>query len=297
MMDREKRPVLRFICWLFALSAGVVGVATESAAMERTAFVVDADGNINSGVLPASQGSMQLSAIAHFGNHLLGSTMASDGSLLTMVSETDELVKLDLATLEYQVLHTLAVDVVERDDLTFGPTGELLLLHGGWLSPGSSSLFEIDIETGDLTLLAEFDQGFITIEYHQGAYYAGTHPYQFWRIDPETFEPTLIREYDYMLNGPWGLASIGNSLWCGFTIPASVGPPPDLFLPILGVVDPETGDISDQAFLGIIGDNYPLYQTLEIVSREVPVPDLDPVGIVALVMLIGLVGSLAIRRH
>lgn len=284
------RSAIRFV----ALIVVILSVATVSTAVERTAYIVDAYGNMNSGVLPTSSGPMQLSTIADFDNHLVGSTMDSDGSLLALLSETDELVRIDLATLEYQVLHTLAVDIVEFDDLTFGPSGELLLLHGGWALSGSSSLFHIDTETGGLTMLAEFDEDFITIEYHQGAYYAGNYPYQFWRIDPETFETTLIQDYFNGFGGRWiwGLASIGDSLWCGYTIPAGYL----LFLPTIGVIDPETGDLTDHAWLGLIADNYPFHQSLEIVEQIVPIPALGPTGIIALVMALGLFGTLAIRR-
>jgi len=286
---------MRFAPSILALFVGVLGFAADSSAIERTAYVIDAYGDMTSGVLPTSPGSMQLTTIADYDNRLVGSTMDSDGSLLTMFAETDELVRINPATLEYQVLHTLAIDIVEFDDLVFGPTGDLLLLHGGFLS-GSSSLYDIDTETGGLTLLAEFDKSFISIEFHQGAYYAGNFPWQFFRIDPETFEATLIREYDFLLNVAWGLASIGDSLWCGYTLSGGGGPPPHFYLPVIGVIDPETGDLTDQAFLGPTSDNYPYHQTLEIVERVVPIPALGPTGIVILVTLLGLAGTLAIRR-
>lgn len=193
---------MRFAASILALFVGVLGFAAGSSAIERTAYVIDAYGHMTSGVLPTSPGSMQLTTIADFGKHLVGSTMDSAGSLLTMFAETDELVRINPATLEYQVLHTLAIDIVEFDDLVFGPTGDLLLLHGGFLS-GSSSLYDID---------------------------------------------------------------------------------------------PETGDLSDQAILGLIGDNYPYHQTLEIVERTTPIPTLRPTGVAILVTLLGLAGTLAIRR-
>jgi len=281
---------MRTARWVLVLFVAILGFTANSSAVERTAYVGDAYGNMNSGVISTSSWWMQLSTILDLDNYLVGSTMDSDGSLLTMLSETDELVRINPATLEYQVLHTLAIDVVELDDLTFGPSGELLFLKGGFLS-GSSSLFEIDTETGGLTLLAEFDEELSTIEYHQGAYYAGNYLSQFWRIDPVTFEATLIRE-DGWFSGPWGLASIGNSLWCGYTIWGGLYS----LYPFIGVIDPETGDISDRAFLGIITTNYPYYQSLEIVERITPIPALRPTGVVVLVVLLALVGTLAIRR-
>jgi len=270
-----------------------LGFAATSSAVERTAYAIDAHGNLVSGVLPNSFWSMELTTIADYDSFLVGSTMDSDGRMLSMFAETDELVSINLATLEYQVLHTLAVDIWQFDDLVFGPAGELLVLHGFY--SGSSSLFEIDTETGDLTLLAEFDQEFKTIEYHQGTYYTGNYN-QFWRIDAETFEPTLIKDYSspYSSCGVWGLASIGSTLWCGFSC-GTAGPGYDHWA-MIGTIDPVTGFFEQHEMLDDINSVPEDPHTLQIIERITPIPALRPIGVAILVMLLGLVGTLAIRR-
>lgn len=287
--------MLRFARSILALFVGVLGFAADSSAIERTVYAIDAYGNLVSGVLPTSSWPMQLTTIADYDSFLAGSAIDSDGSLLTMFVETDELVKIDLVTLEYQVLHTLAVDIWEFDDLVFGPAGELLLvLHGDFF--GLSSLFEIDTTIGELTLLADFDQEFKTIEYHRGAYYAGTWS-EFWRIDSETFETHLVKDYSFWTWGStiWGLASMGNTLWCGYshTYVGQGGSNHDSYI---GTIEPVTGDFSEHAkldgYYGGGGDPH----MLQLVERIVPIPALRPTGVAILVMLLGLIGTLAIRR-
>jgi len=273
----------------------ILGFAANSQAIERTAYAIDAYGNLVSGVLPTSSSWMHLSTIADFDNFLVGSTMDSDGRMLSMFAETDELVSINLATLEYQVLHTLAVDIWEFDDLVSGPSGELLLILHGYYG-GTSSLFEIDTETGGLTLLAEFDQEFTTIEYHQGAYYAGTYT-QFWRIDPATFEATLIRDFNPQNSGCFdvnGLSSVESTLWVGYACGTAFPNPSTTAY--IGTIDPETGFLAPHAMLDGIGSFQEIPHTLQIFERITPIPTLSPTGVVVLVVLLGLVGIIAIRR-
>lgn len=277
---------------VLALFVGVLGFVADSSAIERTAYAVDGYSNLVSGILPTPVSMMQLTTVADYDSDLLGSAMDSDGSLLTMFVDTDELVRIDLATFDYEILHTLAVDVWWYDDLVLGPAGELLLVVHGTYS-GTSSLYDISIQTGELTLLADFEHEFTTIEYHQGSYYASAGS-TFWRIDPVTYEIHLITDYFAWWSSChiWGLDSVGETLWCGFSCGTSA-----THLSQIGIVDPATGDFTEtHAVLeGIQGAHADPF-ILQIIERTTPIPALGPTGIVILVMALGLVGILAIRR-
>ncbi len=284
---------MRSARWFLALCVGVLGFAANSPAVERTAYVFGPEGHLESIVLPSFDPMVPLSIITDFDDYPVGSAMDENGRCLTMFSGSNELVSLDLENGNYDVLQTLALDIFPWDDLTFGPSGRLFVLYSGLQQ--FPVLYEVDLETGGLTLLAQFDHRLSTIEYHQGAFFAGN-SHQFWRIDPVTFEATLIRDYatSYTVCGVWGLASIGDILWCGYS--CGTGPPSIQHAAHVGIIDPVSGWFEVHARLGDIWSPQEDPHTLQIIERITPIPALRPAGVVILVMLLGMVGILAIRR-
>lgn len=285
--------MLRSARWVLVLFVAILGFAANSSAVERTAYVFGPDGNLKNIVLPSFNPTVPLSIITGFDDYPVGSTMDKNGRCLTMFVGSNELVSLDLETGTYDVLQTLALDISLWDDLTFGPSERLFALYTG--PHQFPDLYEVDLETGDLTLLAQFDHELSTIEYHQGSFFAGN-GHQFWRIDPVTFEATLIREYQssYSGCGVWGLHSIGDILWCGYS--CGTGGPTFQHGAHIGIIDPLTGHFEMHAWLGDIWSPIEDPHTLQIIERITPIPALSPTGVVVLVALLGLVGTLSIRK-
>lgn len=263
-------------------------VATESAAIERTAIVFRNTGEMGAVSLSGST-VVQPSPITIFDWDSVGSTMEDNGRILTMNVLTDELVTIEPSSGRQDVLSTLATDIWGYStDLAFGPSGELVLNSATpWW--GLSELFEVDPATGELTLLSGLNEQFSSFEYHDGAFYGGNSG--FWRIDPQTYEVTLIQAGGDWC-GMWGLASVGDNLWCGITCGGS--PLADTVSRI-GIIDPATGDLSMSVVLtGLDYQEFPL--ALEVIEAEVPIPALTPIGAIVLIIVLGVVGVAVLRR-
>ena len=147
----------------------------------------------------------------------------------------------------------------------------------------------VDPTTGELTFLSELTQEFSSFEYHNGAFYGGNEG--FWRIDPQTYEVTLIQAGSVWC-GIWGLASVGDNLWCGITCGGS---PLADFVSSIGIIDPATGDASWAVVLtGLDYQEFPL--ALEVIEAEVPIPALSPTGATVLIIVLGMIGVAVLRR-
>jgi len=265
-------------------------VATESAAIERTAIVFRENGEMGAVSLSGQSTFVQPSPITSFDWLPAGSTMDNNGRILTMNSSTDELVAIEPSSGRQEILSIIGTDIWPyNDDIALDSSGELVLNSAtGW--SGISELFRVDPTTGELTFLSELAQEFSSFEYHDGAFYGGTSG-GFWRIDPQTYEVTLIQAGSVWC-GIWGLASVGDNLWCGITCGGSAGAD---FVSSIGIIDPATGDGSWAVVLaGLDYQEFPL--ALEVIEAEVPIPALTPIGATVLIIVLGMIGVAVLRR-
>lgn len=265
-------------------------VATESAAIERTAIVFRQNGEMGAVSLSGQSTFVQPSPITSFDWLPAGSTMDNNGRILTMNSSTDELVAIEPSSGRQEILSIIGTDIWPyNDDIALDSSGELVL-NSATGSSGISELFRVDPTTGELTFLSELAQEFSSFEYHDGAFYGGTSG-GFWRIDPQTYEVTLIQAGSVWC-GIWGLASVGDNLWCGVTCGGS---PLADFVSSIGIIDPATGDASWAVVLsGLDFQETPL--ALEVIEAEVPIPALSRIGVTALIIVLGMIGVAVLRR-
>jgi hypothetical protein len=268
--------------------------ASAGAAFERTAYILNDDtDSLVSVAIPAfpnppAHGSP--TTIASFGWWPTGSALLPDGRMLTLNADAYQLVAVTPENGELEVLCTMSQYApMYYSDLFWGVDGRLRLYR----SYGSLAAYVdlLDPETCELTPEAEISGDFESIENHQGQYYA-TSGGAFFRIDPQTYEGTLIVNNSW---GPWlwGLASVGPNLWCGVWHSNGQGPG----FSDITLIDPTTGDrelfvrIFDNSFFGMP------YRALQVVEQPGPpsVPAVTPAGILVLVLGLGAAGLAVLR--
>ncbi len=229
---------------LMSLLASVIPADCE--AVERTAYVFQDDEEaLVSYPLPGpGTGYVPPTVIGGFDLVTAGSARHPDGRILTINTNTDELVAVTPATGEVEVLCVLGVVSGYRGDLFWGVDGSLM--H--YRDIGSSEdFYRIDPDTCLMTLEATIEgHHFDTIELHQGQYFAGGNS-ALWRIDPQTYDVTLIKDYSggYLNYIVWGLASVGENLWRGMGYPNLMGG----ISSTIDLVDPISGEGDFYIFL------------------------------------------------
>lgn len=179
---------------------------------------------------------------------------------------------------------------MNTNDLTFGPSGELLWANSG---PSGTTLYVIDMATCGLTEWGSFQVNHVrTIEYHQGAFYCSGDGAELFRIDAQTFDTTIVIPANYYC-GVDGLSSDGNSLYyvwgCGFGANSPT-------YHDVGEIDPQSGEVLWSVF--IPNDEFHEgYTMIEVVDQPIrPIPAVNTFGGSLLAVLIGLVGLLLARR-
>jgi hypothetical protein len=273
------------------LLAMVIPADCES--VERTAYVLQWDEDILLSLpMPGpGTGYVTPTVIGGFDLSTSGSARHPDGRILTINPNTDELIGVTPATGEVEVLCTLGVDSGVISDLFWGVDGGLRYYRGAG-SP-SPELYRIDPYTCSLTLEAAIDGYFDTIEHHQGQYFAGGNS-ALWRIDPHTFNVTLIKDYSTNFGGydVWGLASVGENLWRGMGYLNMWGG----ISSTIDLVDPISGEGDSYIFLPEFTNARP--HALEVIEQPSPaaIPTLLPIGQVLLVLSFLVVGVLMSLR-
>jgi len=179
---------------------------------------------------------------------------------------------------------------MNSNDLTFGPSGELLWANSG---PTGTTLYAVDIESCELTERGSFAVNHLhSIEYHQGAFYSTGEGAEIYRIDPSSLDVTTVMAANYFC-GVFGLSSNGDDLYFGMSCSTGGSFPTST---AVGVVDPHTGDViwsviipNDQYWEG--------YSMLEVLQQPVrPIPAAGAVGGGLTAVLVGLAGALFARR-
>jgi hypothetical protein len=279
--------------FLIAMS-GAISLCTASvgASLERTAYVLQDEPEtfVRVSIPVSGSGYAQRTPISSFDWTPTGSTILPDGRIVTLNSGNDQLVAIMPGTGQTEVLCNLSVDVQPGNELLWGIDGRLRFYRS---DGGLAELDLLDPDDCALTMEAAIPGYFTSIESHEGQYYAGGHG-AFWRIDPQTYEVTLIKDYNGF-GGTlhiWGLASVGSNLWCGATI---ISGGPDVSQ--IGLIDPATGD---QEVFVLIADSYmnmSPYLALQVIEQPGPpqVPAVTPVGILVLVLGLGAAGLAALR--
>jgi len=181
--------------------------------------------------------------------------------------------------------------LMNTNDLTFGPLGELLWAQSG---PTGTTLYAVDIQTCELTEWGSFPVTHLrTIEMHQGAFYCTGEGAELFRVDPLTFDVTVVLPSNYYC-GFYGLSSDGSSLFHGWTCGYGANSPT---YNSVGVIDPLTGEAlwsipvqNDQFHEG--------YSLLEVIDQPArPIPTLNQAGVGLFAVLIALAGILVARQR
>jgi len=266
-------------------------IPTDCEAVERTAYLFRHDDqSLVSVPLPVpDSGPVIPTIIESFGWTPVGSTLHPDGRILTMNADTDELVVVTPATGEIEVLCTLSVDIQSGNDLFRGIDGSLMGVFQG-------EFHRIDSDSGMTIYQAPVDEWIEVITTHEGQYLAWG-GYRFWRVDPQTFEMTLVFEIPLTPGGghhPWGLTSVGGNLWTGI----SVSGMPPVFDTRIFTLDPFTGQYGEYVeYVQLVGDE--MYTAIEVIEQPSPsaIPVLQPIGLVLLVLSFMVVGVLMSSRR
>lgn len=223
----------------------------------------------------------------------IGSARNQSGRILSLTLESSgiPLVAFDPFARTVEEICEFNRPLMNTNDLTFGPSGELLWAQSG---PTGTTLYAIDIQTCEMTEWGSFPVTHLrTIEFHQGAFYCTGAGAELFRVDPSTFEVTVVLPSNYYC-GFFGLSSDGSSLFHGWTCGYGANSPTYNFV---GVIDPLTGEAlwsipvqNDQFHEG--------YSLLEVVDQpDRPIPMVNRAGVVLFVVLIGLAGVLVARQR
>ena len=268
-------------------------IPADCESVERTAYVLQWDEDILLSLpIPGpGTGYVTPTVIGGFDLWTVGSARHPDGRILTINIDTDELIAVTPTTGEVEVLCTLGVDEQGFGDLFWGVDGSLMYYRAAG-SP--TSLFRIDPGTCLMTLEATIDgHRFDTIEHHQGQYFAGGSS-ALWRIDPQTYDVTLIKDYsvwaaNYLV---WGLASVGENLWRGMGSTNGWGG----ISSTIDLVDPISGESDFYIFLPEFTNTWPL--ALEVIEQPSPaaIPVLQPIGLALFVLSLMVTGVLFLLR-
>ena len=267
---------------------------SDCVAVERTAYLFRADDrSLVSVPLPApNSGLFAPTIIASFDWAPIGSALHPDGRILTMNSVTDELVAVTPATGEVEVLSVLSEDIPHSADLFWGIDGSLMCM---FRVPTQTEFHRIDPATGAMTLQGTDGESFKVVASHEGRYY-GWDGMQFWDIDPQTFDVTLIVEIPqspYFSHIAWGLTSIAGDLWTGITYSGVVFSDSYVY-----TMDPFAGQsIGWVEFVELVGDE--TFTALEVIEQPSPaeVSTLQPIGFLALILALVVAGVLVLWRR
>jgi hypothetical protein len=179
--------------------------------------------------------------------------------------------------------------LMSTGDLTFGPSGDLLWAQSG---PAGTTLFAVDIQTCELTEWGSFPVTHLhTIEFHQGAFYCSGSGADIFRVDPVTFDVTVVLPSNQYCRA-FGLSSDGDNLFLGWGCSLGAIHPTQHSV---GPIDPQTGGAIWS--IPIPNDEYhEAYSLLEVVDQPVrPIPVLHQTSVVLFVVLIALAGILVAR--
>lgn len=274
---------------LALISFLVLVIPANCEAVERTAYVLqwDEDSLLSLPLPGPGTGYVTPTVIGGFDLGTVGSARHPDGRILTINTNTDELVAVTPATGEVEVLCMLGVNAGFQSDLFWGVDGSLMYYSYTGLP---ADLYRIDPDTCSLILEATIDGEFDTIENHQGQYFAGGLS-ALWKIDPQTYDVTLIKDYSnyFTRYQVWGLASVGENLWRGMGYPNMWGG----ISSSIDLIDPISGEGDLYVFLPEFSLARP--QSLEVIeqpSSPAPIPTLLPIGQVLLVLSFMAVGAL-----
>ena len=222
-----------------------------------------------------------------------GSARDESGRILSLTLELSgaALVAFDPFARTVEELCEFNRPLMNTNDLTFGPSGELLWAQS---SPTGTTLYAVDIQTCELTEWGSFPVTHLrTIEFHQGAFYCTGAGAELFRVDPLTFDVTVVLPSNYYC-GFYGLSSDGNSLFHGWICGYGANSPNDHWV---GVTDPQTGEAlwsiyvqNDQAHEG--------YSLLEVVDQpNRPIPTVNQAGVGLLVVLIAIAAVSIVRQR
>jgi len=266
-----------------------LAIASESVAVERYVVAFGDDGVVIRVPLPETPPTLPVVPVGQILDpsfYSLGSDRDANGRILVL-SPSDRLIEYSPSTGQQTLICNLGLTLDGEMDLAFGPGDRLLLATTG--TANSKTLFDVDTDGCELTPLPPATEYFETMTYHQGAYYGGSG--DFVRIDPQTFETTVVRDVNpYGNTRITGLSSDGDKLWYLLSF--------DTYLwtvhSRVGTIDPLTGEMTQYVTLP---GHYFYYEAFEVILQEVPIPALNPVGIAILLIVIGAAGVLALRHH
>ena len=270
-------------------------VPADCEAVERTAYLFRWDDTTYLSVpLPGpGSGYLEPTIINDLDWSPAGSTMSPDGRILTINAGTDELVAMTVGTGDIEPLSVLDTDVRPYDnDLFWGVDGSLFLYTS---NTGDTNFFTVDPDSGSISLQGTSSENFDTIEKHGDLYFGGADN-SFWRIDPQTYEATIVHTYagHYSSCLLWGLTSVGENLWFGMSCSSSGGPETTT----IGTIDPLSGQLSEYIFLADFSYVH-FYLALEVIEQPGPaeIPILEPIGLLLLVLSFMVAGVLILLRR
>lgn len=268
----------------------LLAIASESVAVEKHVVAFRDDGTVIRVPLPETPQTPPPVApawqILDSSFHVLGSDRDENGRILVL-SPTDQLIEYSPSTGQQTSICNLGLTLGSEMDLAFGPGDRPILATTG--SAHSKTLFDVDTDGCELTPLPPATEYFETMTYHQGDFYGGSS--NFVRIDPLTFETTVVRDVNPHGNTRiTGLSSDGDKLWYLLSF--------DTFLwtvhSSVGTIDPSTGEMT--SYMTLPGSNVS-YEAFEVILQEVPIPALNPVGIAILLIVISAAGVVALRHQ
>ncbi len=274
--------------FVLVLTCGILMLPTESFAVERYAYLFWGPENSMvrvplPGTPPSEPLPLRVTPFDDVDWMATGSTSVGAGSFFSLELGSNHLVEYSPLSLSHAVVATLDLSLGSHDDLAHGPNDELVLSHGNWL-------YDVDTESGSVSLRASLPNEIWTFEFHQGAFYAGSGG-SFVRIDPQTHEVSVISSSPVAFYW-WGLSSIGGNLWCGYTTPGLGGPDQSW----IGTIDPATG--TRTPYIVLDNDMWEDgWVALEVFEEQTPaVPAVRPFGVAVIVIILGVAGVLALRR-
>lgn len=262
------------------ISLGIVAavLAPSAGAGERTAYIFrQNDDSVLTVPIPSEPPGMPILIEPDFHGPIdwaaLGSALRSDEAILSLDLLHNSLVSYDLATGSSAPQTTIDRTLLSEDEIAVDPDG-LVLLSG-------NELFRVDTQDGSVEPMAQMIHSFNTITYHRGAYYCGNAPFS--RVDPTTFEVTLIGHYG---GCPLvGLSSDGTNLWYMQTCIGGNGTGNSI-----GMIDVTTGLMTP--YVGLNNTFlYEYYLAIEVVEQpDNAIPTLRPIGLLLVTVIIALAG-------
>lgn len=216
--------------------------------------------------------------------------MSDTLGLIGLDAEDHRLVRIDRSNAVTTPLVSLDTGVEWMfSDIAVAPDGAVWLLN-------SNTLFTVDTSDGATTVVGQTGLDVDRFEFHAGGLFGGG-TNQFLEIDPETGEASLIADYSspWSTMAVVALASDGDQLWGGTWGFGS--PQPGQASLSVSPFDTATGDHSDTFFLPLQSWDFPPcdFVVLRQQPTSPAIPASGPHGLAVLTILIALAGFAALH--